>query len=126
MDGITKKISEFLERIDEFSDMAILAIKEQIDLEANAVFEEIKAGTPEKTGGLKNSLKKTSIDTPKKYGYKIEYEGNAPDGTPYAKIANVLNYGSSTIKPKKFITKAIHKIKGLDERAAKRFENRIK
>ena len=124
MDGITKQLSEFFERIDEFSDMAIVAVKEQIDIEANAVFEEIKTGTPQRTGGLKNSLIKTSIDTPKRYGHKIEYEGNAPDGTPYAKIANILNSGSSTIKPKKFISKAIHKLKGLDERAAKRFEDK--
>ena len=126
MDGITKQLSEFFERIEEFSDTAIIALKEQIDIEANAVFDEIKAGTPEKTGGLKNSLIKTSIDTPKRYGHKIEYEGNAPDGTPYAKIANILNSGSSTIKPKKFITKAIKKLKGLDERAAKRFKEKEK
>jgi len=124
MDGITKQLSEFFERIDEFSDTAIIALKEQIDIEANAVFEEIKAGTPQKTGGLKNSLIKTSINNSKRYGHKIEYEGNAPDGTPYAKIANILNYGTSTIKSKKFITKAIHKLKGLDERVSKRFEKR--
>ncbi len=125
MDGITKQLSEFLERIEEFSDTAIIALKEQIDIEANAVFEEIKADTPEKTGGLKNSLIKTSIDTPKRYGYKIEYEGNAPDDTPYAKIANILNSGSSTIKPKRFVTKAIRKLKGLDERAAACFVKKI-
>lgn len=122
MNVITKQLSEFFERIDQFSDKAILAVKEQIDIEANAVFDEIKAGTPKKTGGLKNSLIKTSIDTPKRYGHKIKYEGNAPDGTPYAKIANILNSGSSTIKPKKFISKAIHKLKGLDDRASKRFK----
>ena len=124
MDGITKQLSEFFERIEEFSDKAIVALKEQIDLEANAVFDEIKAGTPEKTGGLKNSLKRTVTDTPKRYGHRIEYEGNAPDGTPYAKIANILNYGTSNVKPKKHITKAIHKLKGLDDRAAKRFEEK--
>lgn len=123
MDGITKKLSEFFESVDNVSDMAIKAVKEQIDIEANAVFEDIKANTPENTGGLKNSLSKSIINTPKRYGHKIEYEGNAPDGTPYAKIANILNHGTSTIKPKKFITRAIHKLKGLDERAVKKFED---
>lgn len=61
-----------------------------------------------------------------RYGYRLEYEGNAPDGTPYAKIANVLNNGSSTIKPKRFMTKAVKKLKGLDDRAAKRFKEKIK
>lgn len=126
MNGITKQLSEFFERIEEFSDKAIIALKEQIDIETNAVFEEIKAGTPEKTGGLKNSLRKISIDTPKRYGHKIKYEGNAPDGTPYEKIANILNCGTSNIKPKRFITKAIHKLKGLDERATQRFEDKSK
>ena len=125
MDGITKQVSEFFDRIEDFSDMAIIALKEQIDIEANAVFEEIKTGTPEKTGGLKNSLIKTSIDTTKRYGYKIEYEGNAPDGTPYAKIANILNNGTSTIKPKRFITKAVRKLNGFDERVAKRLKKNL-
>jgi uncharacterized protein YoaH (UPF0181 family) len=56
----------------------------------------------------------------------LEYEGNAPDGTPYAKIANVLNGGTSTVKPRRFVTKAIRKLKGLDDRAAKRFEDKTK
>jgi hypothetical protein len=56
----------------------------------------------------------------------LEYEGNAPDGTPYAKIANVLNSGTSKINPKRFITKAVRKLKGLDDRAAKRWEEMLK
>ena len=126
MDGITKQLSEFFERIEEFGDAAIIAVKEQIDLEVSAVEDYLKENTPKKTGGLAASLSKGKIDTEKRYGYKMEYEGNAPDGTPYAKIANILNSGTSTIKPKKFITKAVHKLKGLDERAAKRFEDKNK
>jgi len=126
MDGITKQLSEFFERIEEFGDAAIIAVKEQIDLEVSAVEDYLKENTPKKTGGLAASLSKGKIDTEKRYGYKMEYEGNAPDGTPYAKIANILNSGTSSIKPKKFITRAVHKLKGLDERAAKRFEDKIK
>lgn len=121
MDGVTKQLSEFLERIGEFSDRAVVAIKEQIDIEAAAVFDEIKDNTPKKTGGLRASFKKSQINTSKRYGYVLEYEGNAPDGVPYAKIANVLNSGSSTIKPKRFISKAVRKLRGLDDRAAKKF-----
>lgn len=126
MDGITKQLSEFFERIEEFGDAAIIAVKEQIDLEVSAVEDYLKENTPKKTGGLAASLSKGKINTEKKYGYKMEYAGNAPDGTPYAKIANILNSGTSTVKPKKFITKAVHKLKGLDERAAKRFEDKVK
>ena len=89
MDGITKQLSEFFERIDEFSDMAIVAVKEQIDIEANAVYEEIKAGTPEKTGGLARSFVISKIDTTKRYGYKIKYEGNDPNGVSYEKIVSI-------------------------------------
>ncbi|MDR0868751.1 MAG: hypothetical protein LBP75_09830 [Planctomycetota bacterium] len=68
---------------------------------------------------------KTDAKRGSRYGYRLEYEGNAPDGTPYAKTASVLNSGTSTIKPRRFITKAVRKLKGLDDRAAKRWEEKI-
>jgi hypothetical protein len=36
------------------------------------------------------------------------------------------NSGSSTIRPRRFITKAVKQLKGLDDRAAKRFEDKTK
>lgn len=81
--------------------------------------------TPQNTGGLKASLKRSSISECNRYGYRLEYEGNAPDGIPYDKIANILNHGTSIIKPRRFITKAVRKLKGLDDRAVKRFLGKI-
>ena len=106
--------------------MAIESIKEQIDIETEGVENSLIDNTPEKTGGLKSSLRKIKIESGNnRYGYRLEYEGNAPDGTPYAKIANILNHGTSTIKAKRFITKAVRKLRGLDDRTAKRFEKNV-
>jgi hypothetical protein len=124
-DGLTEALGEYITEIVKVGDLAIESIKEQIDIETDIVEKSLIDNTPEKTGGLKGSLRKTKIDSRNnRYGYRLEYEGNAPDGTPYAKIANILNSGSSTIKPKRFLTKAVKKLKGLDERAAKRFEDK--
>lgn len=122
MDGVTKQLSEYFKQLEQVGDKAIEAIKEQIDIEAESVEKEIRENTPRKTGGLASSFTKTKIDTEKRYGYKLEYEGNAPDGTPYAKIANILNSGTSEIKPRRFITKAVRKLRGLDDRTKERFK----
>lgn len=117
MDGVTKQLSEYFKQLEQMGDKAIEAIKDQIDIEAESVEIEIRENTPiGKTGGLASSFTKTKIDMGKRYGYKLEYEGNAPDGTPYAKIANILNSGTSEIKPRRFITRAVRKLRGLDDR----------
>ncbi len=104
----------------------IESIKEQIDIETDIVKKSLIDNTPEKTGGLKGSLRKTKIDSRNnRYGYRLEYEGNAPDGTPYAKIANILNHGTSTIKPKRFMTRAVRKLRGLDDRTNERLERKV-
>lgn len=127
MDGVTKQLSEYFKQLEQVGDKAIDSIKEQIDIEAESVEKEIRANTPiGKTGGLANSFTKTKIDTRKRYGYKLEYKGNALDGTPYAKIANILNSGTSEIKPRWFITRAVRKLRGLDERAIGRLEDKSK
>ncbi len=126
MDGVTKQLSEYFKQLEQVGDKAIEAIKEQIDIEAENVEKEIRKNTPRKTGGLANSFTKTKIDTGQRYGYKLEYEGNSPNGTPYAKIANILNSGTSEIKPRRFITKAVKKLKGLDDRAEKGFAEKTK
>jgi HK97 gp10 family phage protein len=120
MDGVTKQLSEYFKQLEQVGDKAIEAIKEQIDIEADSVEKEIRENTPQKTGGLASSFTKTKIDTGKRYGYMLEYEGNAPDGTPYAKIANILNSGTSEIKPRRFITKAVRKLRELDMRITKK------
>ena len=124
-DGLTESLGEYFDNIGKIGEIAIESLKEQIDIETDNVEAELRNNTPEATGGLKASLKRTKIQGGKRYGYRLEYQGNAPDGTPYAKIANILNSGTSTIKPKRFIRKAVKKLKGLDNRAAKRLEEKL-
>jgi len=126
-DGLTEALGAFFEELEKVGDTAIESLKEQIDIEADGVERELTENTLEgKTGGLKASLRRSKIASGNRYGYRLEYEGDAPDGTPYAKVANILNSGTSTIKPRRFITKAVKRLKGLDDRAAKRFEDKIK
>ena len=125
-DGLTAALGACFDELSSVGNKAVEAIKAQIDEETDSVERELQRNTPEKTGGLKASLKRVKISSKTRYGYRLEYEGNAPDGTPYAKIANILNSGTSTIKPRRFLTKAVKKLKGLDERAAKRFTDLTK
>ena len=125
-DGLIEALGNYFADLNKVGDIAIESLKEQIDEETDSVERELQDNTPEATGGLKASLKRTNLPGGKRYGYRLEYEGNAPDGTPYAKIANILNIGSSTIKPRRFIAKAVKKLKGLDDRAAKRYDDKLK
>lgn len=120
-DGLTQALGIYFDKLATVGDIAIESIKEQIDIETDIVETELKKNTPESTGGLKASIKRTKIQSGRKYGYRLDYEGNSPDGTPYAKIANILNSGSSTIKSRLFITNAVRKLKGLDDRVIQRF-----
>ena len=127
MDGVAKELAEYFEKLERLGDIAVEAVKEQIDIEADRAEREIRDGTPVgETGGLARSLTRSKIDNDKRYGYRLEYEGENEDGVPYAKIANILNSGSSKIKPRRFITRAIKKLRGLDDRAAQRFEDKTK
>lgn len=125
-DGLTESLGEYFKDIGKMGEIAVESLKEQIDIETDNVETELRNSTPEATGGLKASLKRTKIQGGKRYGYRLEYQGNAPEGTPYAKIANILNSGTSNIKPRRFIAKAVKKLKGLDDRANKRFEKKLR
>ncbi len=125
MDGVTKELAEYFERLEKLGDLAIASVKEQIDIETARVESEIRANTPTDTGTLVNSLTATKIDTGKKYGYRLEYAGDNDAGVSHEKIANILNAGTSTLKPRRFLTQAVRKLKGLDDRAAKRFEDKL-
>ena len=126
-DGLTEALGEFFEELQTVGDKAVEAIKEQVDEDTDGVERELRENTPEgETGGLKASLRRTAIQKGNRYGYRLEYEGDAPDGTPYAKVASVLNSGTSTVKPRRFITRAVKRLKGLDDRAARRFEEKLK
>ena len=125
MDGVVKELAEYFEKLETLGDIAVESIKEQVDEETGRAESEIASGTPEgKTGGLARSLTRAKISTDKRYGYRLEFEGENEKGIPYAKIANILNHGTSTIKPRRFITRAVKKLKGLDDRAAQRFEEK--
>jgi hypothetical protein len=122
-DGITKQFEEVFATAVSVGDKAKEAIKEQLDIEAQAVFNQLNQTAPRgKTLGLVNSLTKSQIiDSKNIYGYSIEFVGSDVHGTPYQKIANILNYGTSAIQGTRFVNKAIRKLKGLDERIAERF-----
>jgi len=127
-DGVSKQLADYFESLAEFGDLAIEAIKEQVDIEVAKVLDELERSTPQgQTHGLIRSLKNAKITARHEwYGYSVSLDGEDKHGTPYEKIANCLNYGTSTIKPLRFIDKAIRNLKGLDDRAMVRFESKIK
>lgn len=78
---------------------------------------------PKRTGGLVRSLQSIQITARKNYyGYEITFDGFDKDGTPYQKIANILNYGTSKTQGTRFVNKAVRKLKGMDDRIAARAE----
>lgn len=122
-DGITEELSEFLQGLSDLDACTKLAFESVIDEEAEKFKQQVQNSTPVKTGGLKASFKvERGFDRKHWYGYNAEFEGNAPNGEPYQKIANVLNYGkpadehSGAIAGSHFITKAVSRLKGMDER----------
>ena len=126
-DGISKQINDYFETLIDKSALAEQAIKEQIDIDADSFHAAVKDGAKSKSGKMSQSVKKTEITDRKDwYGYSISFDGNHDDGTPYQKIANIRNYGTSHIKGTRFITHAIRKLKGLDDRATERFEKKMK
>ena len=127
-DGVSKQLADYFENISKFGDLAIEAIKEQVDIEVRTVLDSLERSTPQgQTKGLIMSLKNAQITARHEwYGYSVSFDGEDKHGTPYQKIANILNYGTSTIKPLRFIDKAIKNLKGLDDRAKVRFESKIK
>lgn len=127
-DGVSKQLAEYFEQIGEYGEFAVEAVQEQIDLETANLVAQLEQTTPRgPTLGLLNSLRKSKITVRHNwYGYSIEFEGENRKGVPYKKIANILNYGSSTIKGTRFINKAIRNLKDMDERIYDRFQKKIK
>jgi len=122
-DGVTKELFEFLESVGQAAGKSKAAVKEQVDIEAEAVRAALAQTAPKATGGLVRSLVKAEVTNRKNwYGYRLEFEGSDKAGVPYQKIANILNFGSSTTKGTRFIPKAIRKLRGMDDRIVKRFE----
>lgn len=117
-DGITQELSEFLEEVSVAAGRTRSVAEKVIDEEVKAYSERVTPQIPVSTGGLKASftVKKDTSKGSKWYGYDASFEGNAPNGEPYEKIANIQNYGTPTRAGTFFITKAIKKLKGLSGR----------
>lgn len=117
-----------LEKVPEF---AVEATKEVIDEETLKYEASLRKSVPIRTGGLQSSLKATKISSPEWYGYKIEFEGTAPNGEPYQKIANILNYGSAAssrgggIAGLHFIEKNIRILRSINLKIYTRFQAKL-
>ena len=127
-DGVSKQLAEYFEELGSYGEYAIEAIKEQIDIEVEKLVNQLEQTTPRgATLGLLNSLRQSKIVAKQNwYGYSVEFVGENRKGVPYQKIANILNYGTSTIKGTRFINKAIHNLKDMDARIYERFQRKIK
>jgi hypothetical protein len=122
-DGVTKELAEYLETVGGLGNKSKAAIMEQVDIDAKAVYDALQRNAPRDTGGLVASLLKSRCTVKRNwYGWSLEFQGNHPDGTPYQKIANILNYGNSERPGTRFITNAIRQLKGMDDRIADRYE----
>lgn len=127
-DGVSKQLAEYFEKLGSYGEFAIEAIKEQIDIEVEKLVNQLEQTTPRgATLGLLNSLRQSKIVAKQNwYGYSVEFVGENRKGVPYQKIANILNYGTSTIKGTRFINKAIHNLRDMDARIYERFQRKIK
>ena len=127
MSKVNDELDSFLENLSYIGRDAISATTEVIDEESTQLYENIKASTPVRTGGLKNSLvKRRKTDNHARYGYIIDYEGYNEQGVPFSKIARTLNKGTKTISATRHIDRAIRKLKGLDDRIYERYLEKIK
>lgn len=128
-DGITKQLSEFLQTYTDLDAVTKQAFESVIDEESAKFEQRIQSSVPVKTGKLKASFKiERKVDRRNWYGYNAEFEGNAPNGEPYQKIANILNYGrpadenAGAVAGTFFVTKAIRKLRGMDDRIKAKIE----
>ena len=131
MDGISKEFQKVFSVLESVPGVAVEAMKEVVDEASETLYAGLENDVPVRTGGLRRSLKKAKASSPDWYGYKIEFEGNAPNGEPYQKIANVLNYGrgasetSGGTAGEHFIEKNVRKLRGLNDKIEARFEAKI-
>ena len=127
-DGVSKQLADYFEELGNYGEYAIEAVKEQIDIEVEKLVNQLEQTTPKgATLGLLNSLRQSKIVAKQNwYGYSVEFVGENRKGVPYQKIANILNYGTSTIKGTRFINKAIHNLRDMDARIYERFQRKIK
>jgi hypothetical protein len=120
-EALTAFINKNLKTIKKIS---IEAIKEQVDKESYDLVHNITNDCPVRYGNLKRSITFTQKTGNKEvYGWVVTFEGYDPNGRPYSLIARSLNAGTKRgpvrIAPRKFIRKAVRKLKGMDDRIFK-------
>ena len=122
------ELQEFIDtKLSVIGKAAYEAIAEVVTEEANQCYENIKADTPVRSGGLRDSLEIEKVEdvSNSKYGYKIDYKGYDKNGVAYSYIGRSLNKGTSKIPAKKHIDKAVRRLKGMDGRINQRFIEKI-
>lgn len=136
-DEITKVFDEFYKNVlGQVGEKTKEAIQEEVDKFSNEFQKDIETYLPKKSGGLLKSFTKTKQPRIDWYGYNFEFKGENKDKVPYEKIANTLNYGRqagtsktgrkyATIMPKRFIEKAVRKLKKLDPAIIENFETKM-
>lgn len=126
-DGISKMMGDFLDSIGDLGTVARKTAEGVIDTEAEGFRKQVEPRIPVDTGGLKESftLEKCNDSGKDWYGYRAGFDGNTPRGEPYEKIANIQNYGNSRVAGAHFVTKAIKKLKGMDDRIEARIEAEV-
>lgn len=126
-DGISEEISSFLDGIADVGAHARQIGEQVIDEEVKNFSERVEPRIPIKTGGLKRSytVKRDESKGKSYYGYSVTFEGNAPNGEPYEKIANIQNYGTPRHAGSFFITNAVRRLKGMTDRINARIEAEI-
>lgn len=126
-DGITQEMADFLDGVSRAASGVRKIAEGVIDGEVQSFSERVTARVPVATGGLRNSFK-VERDTSRGrnwYGYDASFEGNAPNGEPYEKIANILNYGTPHMAGTQFVSNAVRKLKGMDDRIEARIETEL-
>lgn len=123
-DGITKEIGDFLNGVANALEGVRKIAEGVIDSEAMALKERILERVHSPTGGLRSAFKieRKTDNGPNWHGYTFGFEGNAPNGEPYEKIANIQNYGWKHRAGTQFVSNAIRKLKGMDGRIEARIE----
>lgn len=129
MAEIQAGFEKLFSQIESVSNRARSIAEGVIDTETETFRSAVEKGVPvqkrpgKDRGGLRASLR---VDKDPRgggyYGWKVEFEGNTSDGTPWMKVANIINYGSIYRPGTGFIDKAKHKLKGMNDRINARIE----
>lgn len=133
---VTELFDEFYNNVlGKVGDVTQQAIQEEVDKFSDQFEKDVIDSIPNKTSGLLKSFRKVKLPREKWYGYDFEFVGVNENGVPYQKIANILNYGREAgfskgvkygdISPRKFMSKAVRKLKKLDNAIVESYETKM-